>query len=100
MNTHIASQRSSLQLGGTVYKFRLLWVGHLATAPEAHLSSPGGEGEGRGGRGGTPLRGWAVARVMVIRGWSVRLIGRPAGRPGACTYPCQRTRVGADKGGC
>ena len=49
--------------------------------------------EGRGGRGGTPLREWAVARVMVIRGWSARLIGRP----GACTYPCQRTRVGADK---
>ena len=53
-------------------------------------------GEGRGGRGGTPLREWAVARVKVVRGWSARLIGRPVGRPGACTYPCQRTRVGAD----
>ena len=42
VNTHSSSQRSSLQLGGAVYKFRLLWVGHLATAPEAHLSSPGG----------------------------------------------------------
>ena len=65
VNTHSSSQRSSLQLGGAVYKFKLLWVGHLATAPEAHLSSPE---EGRGGRGGTPLREWAVARVMVIRG--------------------------------
>ena len=76
-----------------------MWVGHLATAPEAHLSSPGGEkGEGRGGEGGggTPLREWAVTRVKVVRGWSARLIGRPASRPGACTYPCQRTRVGAD----
>ena len=49
MNTHSSSQRSSLQLGGAVYKFRLLWVGHLATVPEAHLSSPGG-GQGREGR--------------------------------------------------
>ena len=72
MNTHISSQRGSLQLGGAVYKFRLMWVGHLATDPEAQLSSPGGEeGEGRGGRGGTPLREWAVARVKVVRGCTV-----------------------------
>ena len=67
MNTHISSQLGSLQLGGAVYKFRLMWVGHLATAPEAHLSCPGGEeGEGRGGEGGEEHRcgsgPWRVSR--------------------------------------
>ena len=57
-----------------VYKFRLMWVGHLA--PEAHLSSPGGEeGEGRNTAAGVG-RGTCQGRSGMVGP-----VDRPTGRP-------------------
>ena len=73
-----------------------MWVGHLATAPEAHLSSPGGEeGEGREGRNTAAGVGRGACQG---RSGMVGPVDRPAGlAPAPTLVSAQGLVLTADK---